>query len=291
MESTRKILENRQLAPRKKLGQNFLVNPPTAMKMLDLAGFTATDIVVELGVGLGALTLPLAARVHRVIGLEVDAGIIRYHREEGTLPENVTLLDQDLLTADYRQLAEQAGGRLKIIANLPYSITNPLLFRLLEYREIMDSATLMLQKEVGERLCAPVDTKEYGVLSVLLAASATTRTLMRLGPGQFHPRPKVDSVVVKITFFPIPERVAKLPPYDPALLPRVVKAAFGQRRKTLHNALAASPLLGLNKEEVATILPCAGIALNRRAGTLSLEEYVTLTRMVADRQDGLATAP
>lgn len=290
MESTRKILENRQLAPSKKRGQNFLVNPHAPIKMLDLAGFTATDTVIELGVGLGALTLPLAARVHKVIGMEIDAGIIRYHREQGTLPDNVTLLDQDLLTADYRQLAGQAGGLLKIIANLPYSITNPLLFRLLEYRDIMESAVLMLQKEVGERLCAPVGTKEYGVLSVLLAASATVRTLMRLGPAEFHPRPKVDSVVVGITFFPLPERVAQLPAYDSALLTRVVKAAFGQRRKTIHNALSASPLLGLSKEQVAAILQRAGVALNRRAETLSLEEYVTLTRVVADSKGGVTTA-
>ncbi len=281
METTKKILDSRHLAPSKKRGQNFLVNPQTPIKMLELAGFTGTDTVIELGVGLGALTLPLAARVKRVIGLEVDTGIIRYHREEGTLPENVTLLDQDLLTADYRDLATQSGGRLKIIANLPYSITNPLLFRLLEFRDIMDSAVLMLQKEVGERLCASVGTKEYGVLSVLLAAGATVRTLMRLGPGQFHPRPKVDSVVVAITFFPVPERIAQLPPYDPALLHRVVKASFGQRRKTLHNALAASPLLGLSKEQVAKVLQSAGLAPSRRAETLSLEEYVTLTRVVA----------
>ncbi len=281
MKSVKKILHSRRLAPKKKLGQNFLVNPHTTERIVELAGFDSDDTIVELGVGLGALTMPLASRVKEVIGLEVDRGIFKLHQEEGVLPGNVTLLHQDLLKADFHELSNKAGGRLKIIANLPYSISNPLLFKLLENRDIMASATLMLQKEVGDRLTAKPGTKEYGVLSVLLGCCAKLDTLMRLGPEQFHPRPKVDSVVVRILFFPPPDKVKELPAHDPKTLKNVVKAAFGQRRKKLLNALAASPLLGMEKKRLQLILKDVDIPETERAEKLTLHEFVRLSNAVS----------
>ena len=206
------ILHQRQLAASRQRGQNFLVHRRTAELIVELAGVTPEDRVVELGVGFGALTLPLAARAAAVIGLEIDSGIIAWHQDEQDLPANVSLRHEDLLKADFPKLAEECGGRLKIVANLPYSISNPLLFKLLENRDIVDSAVLMLQKEVAQRLTAKPATKEYGILTVLLNGCARVEKLLDVGPGQFHPRPKVDSVVVKITFFPQPERAAQLPP-------------------------------------------------------------------------------
>src|SRR3990167_1622380 len=169
----KKILTEHQLAPSKKLGQNFLVHRQTAERIVELSGVTPDDSVVELGVGLGSLTLPLAERVRQVIGLELDAGIVAYHRERQDLPANVTLIHQDLLKADFGGLATQSGGPLKILANLPYYISNLLLFKLIENRAALGWAVLMLQKEVGQRLTAPVGSKEYGVLSVLLADCAS----------------------------------------------------------------------------------------------------------------------
>lgn len=219
----------------------------------------AEDTVVELGVGFGALTLPLAATVRRVVGLELDAGLIRCHREEGILPANVELVHQDLLQADFAALAADTGGRLMIVANLPYSVSNPLLFKLMESREAMAGAVLMLQKEVADRLTASPGTKEYGILTVLLAACATVTPLLHVGPEQFHPRPKVDSVVVRLDFEPPPERARRLPPYDRLLLHQVVKGAFQQRRKTLLNGLASAwPELG--KETWRRLLAAADIA-------------------------------
>ena len=134
----KKILRDRKLAPSKKRGQNFLVNPATAEAIVARAGVTGDDTIVELGVGLGSLTLPLAAKASKVIGIEVDRGIIAWHEAKKQLPDNVSLLQQDLLRADFRELAESTGGSLKIIANLPYSLSNPLLFKLIDNRDVME---------------------------------------------------------------------------------------------------------------------------------------------------------
>ena len=197
-QSIKTILKDRQLAPSKRFGQNFLVNEQLVETLLDRAAPGPDDSIVELGVGLGSLTIPLARRVRRVVGIEIDAGIVRWHEEEQTLPPNVTLRHEDLLKTDFSALAAGCGGPLKIIANLPYSISNPLLFKLIEQKEHIASAVLMLQKEVAERLVAKPSTKAYGVLSVLLGSCAALEALLKVGPEQFHPRPKVDSMVVRI---------------------------------------------------------------------------------------------
>ena len=270
------ILRKHQLAPSKRFGQNFLVNPQVAARIVEKAGVAADDTIIELGVGFGALTIPLANQTKRVIGLEIDSGIIKYHREEKDFPDNVTVLHQDLLKADFNELADLSDGRLKIMANLPYSISNPLLFKLIDNRTVMKWAVLMLQKEVGQRLTASLGTKEYGILTVLLASCATVETLLELGPGNFHPRPKVDSVVVKIVFHPLSERVQKLPTYDFQLFRTIVNASFQQRRKTLINALHAAGQ-GFSKERLHEALTKIGISPKVRAERLAVEDFVKLT--------------
>ncbi|OGQ95434.1 MAG: ribosomal RNA small subunit methyltransferase A [Deltaproteobacteria bacterium RIFOXYD12_FULL_57_12] len=274
----KKILATRGLAPKKKLGQNFLINRNIADRIVTLAGISAQDVILELGVGFGALTGLLAERARQVIGLEIDRGIINWQQEEGNLPANVTLLHQDIMKADFRQLADQSGGRLRIVANLPYSISNPLLFKLLDNQDLVAWAVLMLQKEVGQRLVAAIGTKEYGVLSVLLGASATVTNLMTLGAAQFHPRPKVDSVVVRIEFQPVPARVAAQPPHDRHVLKKLVNAAFQQRRKTLLNGLAS---LDLDRQKIIELLGIVGISPQTRAETLSPAEFVNLATVFA----------
>jgi len=281
LQSIKDILKNEKLAPSKKRGQNFLIHRQTAERIVSLAGVAAGDTVVELGVGLGTLTGPLAEKVHRVIGLEIDSGIIDWQVTNGNLAGNVTLIHQDLLKADFPGLARQCGGRLKILANLPYSISNPLLFKLLDNRQVMEWAVLMLQKEVAMRLIAGPGTKEYGILSVLMAGSAAVTRLLDVGPGQFHPRPKVDSVVVKITFHPTPERSRCLPAHDPELLRKVVRSAFQQRRKTLLNSLSSSPFISFAKENSRLALLAAGIDPVTRAERLTIEDFVALTRELA----------
>jgi len=281
MVNIKKTLQSRKLAPKKKLGQNFLVHRETAARIVQLAGVNENDTIVELGVGLGSLTAPLAEQAAKVIGLEIDRGIIKWLQDEGGLADNVTLIHQDLLKADFRKLARECDGRLKIIANLPYSISNPLLFKLIENRDIMEWAVLMLQKEVGMRLRAKSGTKEYGVLTVLLGGCADVETLMHLGPGQFHPRPKVDSVVTRIQFHPLPERAAKLPPYDETLLRKIVNAGFQKRRKTLVNGLATSSLLSFSKNEIIDVLKEIGLAPDIRPERLTTENFISLTRALS----------
>ena len=274
------ILQQQKLAPKKRFGQNFLINKNISEKIVKLTGVSPDDTIIELGVGFGALTFHLAKICKRVIGLEIDSGIIRYHLEAGSLPENVTLVHQDILQADFVKLADESGARLKMIANLPYSISNPLLFKLTGYKDKIEWAVLMLQKEVAQRLTAEIGTKDYSILTVRMAACASVKKLLNLGPQHFHPRPKVDSQVVKITFFPRPERAAALPHYDPELFKNIIDAAFQQRRKTLVNALSTSNRLEADKKTIVRSLEKLGLDNRIRGERLSVEDYVALTNIL-----------
>ena len=274
------VLKQHRLAPMKRFGQNFLVNKNIAEKIVRLAEINPDDTIIELGVGFGALTSHLAKICKKVIGLEIDSGIIRYHEEESILPDNVTLIHQDILQADFSKLAKEAGGRLKIIANLPYSISNPLLFKLAVHMDEIEWAVLMLQKEVARRLSANIGTKDYGILTVRMAACASAQKLLDLGPQHFHPRPKVDSQVMRITFDPKPARASALPNYDRNLFKTVVDAAFQQRRKTLVNALSSSSLLGLDKKSIEGALAQMQLDSRIRGERLQVEDFVALTNIL-----------
>ncbi len=281
---TRQSLESHSLAPKKRFGQNFLVHRATAEAIVREGGVCEEDKIVEVGVGLGALTIPLAQAALHVYGLEIDSGIIRFHQEEQDLPANVTLMHEDVLKTNLQALAAQCGGPLKIMANLPYSISNPFLFKLIDNAEAIAWATIMLQKEVAERLMARPGTKDYGVPTVLLQSCATVKSLMILKPGEFHPRPKIDSVVVRINFTADSERIRQLPAYDHTVFRRIVRAAFGQRRKTLLNTLSTAELFSSlpevdraeGKKLTGAIIEAAGLSPGVRAETLMLEDFVRL---------------
>jgi len=277
--NTRHLLKRQGLAPKKKLGQNFLVHKHTAERIVSLADVKQDDTILEVGVGLGALTEPLAKAAGQVIGIETDSGIIRMHGEENDLPKNVRLQHLDILQADFEKLAEESGGRLKIVANLPYSISTPFLFKLFTHAEIVESAVVMLQKEVAERLVAEPGTKEYGVPTVLLASCAKIKMLIRVKPEEFHPRPKVDSAVVRLTFFPIPERVQGLENVDRLKLRKVVNAAFGQRRKTLVNALHGGGFTA-GKQQLTQAIEACDLSPSIRAERLDIEHFIRLTNAI-----------
>lgn len=280
-QQTKTILKRQGLAPHKKRGQNFLVHKHTAEQIVELAGTKPDDIIIEVGVGLGALTQPLAGKVKKIIGIETDSGLIRWHEQEGNLPENVELIHQDILKTDFHKLAEKCGSRLKILANLPYSISSPFLFRLIEHSELIDWAVIMLQKEVALRLLAEPGTKDYGAPTVLMAGCATVHQLMKVRPGEFHPRPKVDSMVVKLSFQPAPARVTKLPDYNRELFRKVVNAAFGQRRKTLLNSLG-SGFSAFDKKTMAGLIGKADIEPSIRGEKLTFEQFVGLTGIIEE---------
>ena len=282
--SVKNTLLEHHLAPSKRLGQNFLIHRATAASIVSAAGFSPADRVVEVGVGLGALTIPLAAVVNQVIGIELDQGLIRYHEQEHVLPTNVSLVHGDILRIDLAQVIDPAGQRLKIIANLPYSISNPFIFRIIEYRQVIDQVVVMLQKEVADRLSAAPNTKPYGIPTVLLGSCARIERLLTLSPDHFHPRPKIDSQVIRITFLhDQPQPV----PFD--RLQQLVRAAFASRRKTLVNNLLASTLdLGENKDPRASLvahrrqhilhaLTTLGLSPSIRGETLTVEQFQALT--------------
>ncbi len=277
--STKHLLNCGKLAPKKKLGQNFLVHRHTAQRIVQLAEIEQSDIITEVGVGLGALTMPLAAAAQRIIGIEADSGIIRLHREQQDLPENVELRHQDILQTDFEQLARETGGRITFVANLPYSISTPFLFKLFVHSQLIKSAVIMLQKEVALRLMARPGTKEYGVPTVLMASCADIRMLMRVKPEEFHPRPKVDSVVVRLHFFPTPERVERLDKFHANTLRKVVSAAFGKRRKTLVNALQCGNF-SMDKEQLKMLIVSCDISPSIRAEQLEIQDFIRLANAI-----------
>jgi len=281
---TKSILHGSGLAPHKRLGQNFLVHRHTAERIVDLANPGPDDVVVEVGVGLGALTNPIAARVRQVIGIEADSGIVQLHRDNNDLAANVELVHDDILQVDLAALAARSGGTLKFIANLPYSISSPFLFRLLEHRELIAWAVVMLQKEVAERLMASPGTKEYGIPSVLFAGFATIEPLLLVKPEEFHPRPKIDSMVIRIRFQPSPPHLTTMKPVDWPLLNKIVHSCFGQRRKTLRNGLAATGLVP-HKKLLDGIIEQAGLTPTVRAEQLSFAQFAELARVIGEARE------
>lgn len=291
---TRNTLTSHQLAPKKRLGQNFLVNKHTAEAIVRAGDIAKSDIILEVGVGLGALTHPLAASAGHVYGYEIDRGIIRFHEDEGDLPDNVTLVHQDILTADFQGIADLCGGKLKILANLPYSISNPFIFKLIDNAAIIGNATIMLQKEVADRLTAQPSTKEYGVPTVLLACCATVKKVMTLKPAEFHPRPKIDSVVITIDFSSHNREKIETDtvPYDFNLLKQIVKTTFNQRRKTILNTLSTGSWLVTSGEDgisarkilVEAAIERAHLSPSARPETLSVTDFISLTRAIQELQ-------
>lgn len=280
---TKDTLGSRGLAPSKRRGQNFLKFSATAEKIVAKAEFSPADHVVEVGVGLGALTNSLAPRVATVTGIEIDRGLVDYLLQEQVLPDNVKLIHQDVLKTDISALIPADGGRIKIISNLPYSISNPFIFKLIDNRELIDSAVILLQKEMAERLTAHPGTKAYGIPSVLLQSCASITKLMLVGADQFHPKPQVESLLIRITFNP-----DSITGPDYACLRSTVRAAFSSRRKTLVNNLIASfpfpagitVLKSQKRSLISQSIRSAGIDGTSRAENLSVGDFQKLSHQL-----------
>jgi 16S rRNA (adenine1518-N6/adenine1519-N6)-dimethyltransferase len=266
----RDILRERGLAASKERGQSFLTQPATARAIVESAGVGPGELVVEIGPGLGALTLPLAERAGRVKAVELDRGVFQALEEiiAAAGAGNVDLVHADALGLDWPALAAEAAGPVLVVGNLPYSASSPLLFRLLEHPGCWRRATLMLQEEVARRLAAGPGSRDYGRLSVLVQAWCSLEQGLAVGPGQFFPRPRVASRVVHLE--PLARPLAPEAAEDRAWFARVVKAAFSQRRKTLANSLSAG--LGRERAEVAAALAAAGVDPGRRAESLTIPE-------------------
>ena len=278
MRSPRGLLRARGIRPRKSMGQHFLADPNVAALIVRQAQFMPDDVVLEIGSGLGALTLPLAREAKHVLAVEPDRIIASLLRSEILTAgaSNVTIIEKDILQLDIEALAEESDASLKVIGNLPYHISSQVLIRLIRFREVIDAAFLMFQKEVAKRLAAKPGNKCYGRLSVLIQYCAKICPLVSVAAPAFFPKPKVDSQVVGIEF----HHPVSLQATDESLLFRTVKAAFGKRRKTLKNALAGGDL-GFGDKGISTALERAGIDPRRRAETLSVQEFVTLSNLLS----------
>jgi 16S rRNA (adenine1518-N6/adenine1519-N6)-dimethyltransferase len=240
---------------------------------------TGAEAVVEIGAGLGALTVVLAQAARRVLALERDPVLARFLQEElfADAP-TVEVRCQDVLRFDFLGFSREVGRPLAVVGNLPYQITTPLLFKLIEEKAALGRALLMMQEEVGARLLARPGTKNYGILSVLLRYHFAVQRRFSLGPANFYPTPQVDSVVLRLE-----PGAASDAARDPDLLARVVKAAFGQRRKTLNNTLTARAAdFGLSPEQVRPVLSEVGLDPGRRGETLGLAEFVGLSNKMAE---------
>ena len=271
--------------PKKRFGQSFLAPGSLAENIVTKANFEPSDRILEVGPGLGALTVPLARAVELVLAIEKDPELITplgdKLRAKGL--DNVTIIVADILRFDLSKTRSLLGDQIKIIANLPYNISTPFLLKLLAQRTIVERAILMFQKEFGERLIAPRGTKSYGIMTLLVRYCATTEVLLRASKNAFWPIPKVDSILVELDFRKPYPGAGQIPFEE---FRKVVRAAFAQRRKTIVNSLASS-LPGLDKKIILHALEECGLSPHQRAETLTMDEFLALTSILSSSKESL----
>lgn len=278
MTSPRILLAANNIRPKKKLGQNFLADPSTAKMIVDYSEILPDDVVIEIGAGLGALTIPAARRVQKVFAVEKDRQIIDILKIEllASNLSNVAIIEKNILMVDIKALVKNIDRKIVVMGNLPYNISSQILVQLVKTRNVISRAILMFQKEMAQRITAQPGCKDYGRLTVMLRYCSDIKKLADVKASLFFPKPKVDSEVLEIRFKERLEYSAK----DEAFLFRVIKAAFGNRRKTLKNALAASAL-DIDAHTAKNVLESSDIDPIRRAETLNIEEFVRLSNNLA----------
>ncbi|MGD9083132.1 MAG: 16S rRNA (adenine(1518)-N(6)/adenine(1519)-N(6))-dimethyltransferase RsmA [Desulfobacterales bacterium] len=274
MTSPRTLLIFHNIRPKKQLGQHFLVNQTTAEMIVNRSGILSEDIVLEIGAGLGALTIPVARIVKQVFAVEMDLKIIDILKTEilASNLSNVVIMGKSIMKIDIKSLADTAGQKMVVMGNLPYNISSQILVQLIKSREALTRAVIMLQKELAQRITAQPGCKDYGRLTVMLGYCANIKKIADVKASLFFPKPKVDSEVLELRF----KKRLNYPANDEADFFSVIKAAFGNRRKILKNALAASAL-NIDAATAKNILQRSDIDPVRRAETLTVEEFVRLS--------------
>jgi len=277
MTSPKALLQAWNIRADKRLGQHFLNDPATAAAIVRAASISSRDVVLEIGAGLGALTLLAARQAARIYAVEKDtrlADLLRAEFESNGI-NNVILIKKNILRVDIRALAAEAGGRLVVIGNLPYNISSQILVQLISVRKAVKQAVLMFQMELAERLTANPGGRDYGRLSVMLQYCAELKSVGRVTASRFFPRPKVDSAVLSFVF----KTQSALSPEEEDFFFKVIRAAFSRRRKKLRNSLAGGEL-GLSTEAAQQALERARIDPSRRAETLDVPEFLALSASV-----------
>ena len=278
--NTIEILQKYNFMFQKKFGQNFLIDTRVLEKIIAAADITKDDMVLEVGPGIGTMTQYLCESARKVIAVEIDKNLIPI-LENDTLSayDNVRVINEDILKLDINKLVseENDGKPIKVVANLPYYITTPIVMGLFESHVPIESITIMVQKEVADRMQVGPGTKDYGALSLAVQYYAKPEIVANVPPNCFMPRPNVGSAVIKLTRHEKPPVDVK----DEALMFKLVRAAFNQRRKTLQNSINNSPELHLSKEQVVEALGSMELSQTIRGEALSLEQFATLANLLA----------
>ena len=273
--NTIEIIQKYEFMFQKKFGQNFLIDTHVLEKIISAAGITKNDCVLEIGPGIGTMTQYLAENAGHVVAVEIDRNLIPILKETLADYDNVTVINEDILRVDIKALAEEYndGKPIKVVANLPYYITTPIIMGLFESGVPIDNITVMVQKEVADRMKEGPGSKDYGALSLAVQYYAEPEIVANVPPNCFIPRPNVGSAVIRLT------RHKEMPVEvkDPALMFKIIRASFNQRRKTLQNGLGNAPELPYTKEQIAAAIAEMGLTPTIRGEALSLAQFAQLS--------------
>ena len=277
--NTIEVLQKYNFNFQKKFGQNFLIDTHVLDKIIRESGVTKDDCVIEIGPGIGTMTQYLCENAREVVAIEIDKNLIPILQDTLSAYDNVTVINEDVLKVDIKKLAEEKnGGRpVKVVANLPYYITTPIIMGLFESHVPIDSITIMVQKEVADRMQVGPGTKDYGALSLAVQYYAKPEIIANVPPNCFIPRPNVGSAVIRLTRYPEPPvQVA-----DEKRMFAVIRAAFNQRRKTLVNALSNAGIYNITKEKTLQALEEMGLSATIRGEALTLAQFAELSDRLA----------
>ena len=278
--NTIEIIQKYEFMFQKKFGQNFLIDTHVLEKIISAAGITKNDCVLEIGPGIGTMTQYLAENAGHVVAVEIDRNLIPILKETLADYDNVTVINEDILRVDIKALAEEYNGGkpIKVVANLPYYITTPIIMGLFESGVPIDDITVMVQKEVADRMKEGPGSKDYGALSLAVQYYAEPEIVANVPPNCFIPRPNVGSAVIRLT------RHKEMPVEvkDPALMFKIIRASFNQRRKTLQNGLGNAPELPYTKEQIAAAIAEMGLTPTIRGEALSLAQFAQLSDILGE---------
>ena len=276
--NTIEVIQKYNFAFQKKFGQNFLIDTHVLDKIISAAGMTKEDTVLEVGPGIGTMTQRLSQAAGQVIAVEIDTNLIPILKDTLQDCENVTVINEDILKIDIKKLAEEKGGGrpVKVVANLPYYITTPIIMGLFESHVPVESITVMVQKEVADRMQVGPGTKDYGALSLAVQYYAEPYIVANVPPNCFMPRPKVGSAVIRLTR----HAQTSVQVENEKLLFQIIRASFNQRRKTLANGLKNYEGLSFEKETIEAAIAECGFSPSVRGEALSLEEFAKLANVL-----------
>ncbi len=278
--NTIEIIQKYEFMFQKKFGQNFLIDTHVLEKIISAAGITKNDCVLEIGPGIGTMTQYLAENAGHVVAVEIDRNLIPILKETLADYDNVTVINEDILRVDIKALAEEYNGGkpIKVVANLPYYITTPIIMGLFESGVPIDNITVMVQKEVADRMKEGPGSKDYGALSLAVQYYAEPEIVANVPPNCFIPRPNVGSAVIRLT----KHKEMPVEVKDPALMFKIIRASFNQRRKTLQNGLGNAPELPYTKEQIAAAIAEMGLTPTIRGEALSLAQFAQLSDILGE---------